>query len=214
MVRLGRGRPVSDETKSVDGGAGSRPVDGTGTEQQAASPPVGKGRPTPTRSQAQAERRRPLVGAGTASKERRREMRRESFARTQDAYRTEDQRYLPERDRGQVRRYVRDVVDGRRNLGQYFLPAALVVLGASLVPVEVTRLVSFIGLYTVLGVVTLDSFLVFRTVRADVRDAFGADTVVRGGHGWYGVTRALQMRRMRRPLPQVKHGEAPRDPRR
>jgi hypothetical protein len=172
-------------------------------------PPAGKGRPTPRRSQAEAASRRPLVGAAR-NRGRAREERRESWARTQEAYRTEDQRLLPIRDRGEARRHLRDLVDGRRNAGEYFLPAALVVLLLGVLPYAITVTISAVGMYTILGVVLLDSFLVFRRAKASVRERFGDRAAAERGLGTYAVARALQMRRMRRPYPQVKHGEKPR----
>jgi hypothetical protein len=173
------------------------------------APSAGKGRPTPRRSQAEAAGRRPLVG-GAQTKGRAREERREAWARTQEAYRTEDQRFLPLRDRGEARRYLRDLVDSRRNAGEYFLPAALVVLLLGVLPYPITVTISAVGMYTILGVVLLDSFLVFRRAKASVRERFGDRAAGERGLGTYAVARALQMRRMRRPHPQVKHGHKPR----
>jgi Protein of unknown function (DUF3043) len=173
------------------------------------APASGKGRPTPRRSQAEAASRRPLVG-GARDKGRAREERRESWARTQEAYRTEDQRFLPLRDRGEARRHIRDLVDGRRNAGEYFLPAALVVLLLGVLPYAITVTISAVGMYTILGVVLLDSFLVFRRAKASVRERFGDRVAAERGLGTYAVARALQMRRMRRPHPQVRHGQQPR----
>jgi hypothetical protein len=173
--------------------------------------PVGKGRPTPRRSEAEAARRRPLVGAARGStRTRDRESRREAWQRTQEAYRTEDQRYLPLRDRGPIRRLVRDVVDCRRNAGEYFLPAALIVLFLGVLPFPIAQLVSAVAMYTILGVVLLDSFLVFRRAKAAVRERFGEKGSTERGVGTYALSRALQMRRMRRPVPQVKPGQKPR----
>ena len=44
------------------------------------------------------------------------------------ALREGDERHLPPRDRGPVRKYVRDIVDSRRSVAEYFLPLALVIL--------------------------------------------------------------------------------------
>lgn len=171
----------------------------------------GKGRPTRKRSEAEAAARRPVVGAKKGkSSQRAREERRESWAKTQEAYRTEDQRFLPVRDRGPARRYLRDLVDGRRNAGEYFLPAAIIVLVLGVLPYPIATLVSAVGMYTILGVVLLDSFLLFRRAKAAVREKFGDKAATERGLGTYAMARALQMRRMRRPYPQVKHGQKPR----
>ena len=45
-----------------------------------------------------------------------------------------DDYYLPARDRGPVRKLVRDVVDSRRNVGSFFLAIAAVALIGTVVP--------------------------------------------------------------------------------
>ena len=171
----------------------------------------GKGRPTPKRSAAQAKNRQPLVpNDRKAAARKAREQRRSDQKRVLEAYDTEDQRYLPLRDRGPVRRYVRDLVDTRRNVGQYFLPVALLVLLLGVVPDATLRLVSAVGMYTMLGVLVLDSFLLSRTVKRAVTERFGAEAAGERGLRMYAFLRSTQMRRMRRPVPQVRHGQAPR----
>ena len=172
---------------------------------------TGKGRATPKRSQAQAARRQPLVPDDRKAATRKaREERRAGQARAAEAYSTEDQRFLPLRDRGPVRRYIRDLVDRRRNVGQYFLPVAFLVLFLAVVPNQTATLVSAVAMYTMLGVLVLDCFLLSRTVKKAVAERFGDVAAQERGLGWYAVMRATQMRRMRRPVAKVKHGEAPR----
>ncbi len=171
----------------------------------------GKGRPTPKRSAAQAANRQPLVpGDRKAAGRKARDERRANQAKVVQAYETEDQRYLPLRDRGEVRRYVRDLVDRRRNVGQYFLPVAFGVLFLAVVPNSTAVLVSAVGMYTMLGILVLDCILLSRTVKGAVAERFGADAAEEKGLRWYAISRATQMRRMRRPTAKVKHGEAPR----
>jgi hypothetical protein len=173
--------------------------------------PGAKGRPTPKRSQAQAAKKQPLVPDDRkAAAKRAREERRAQQARVVEAYETEDQRYLPLKDRGEVRRFVRDLVDRRRNVGQYFLPVAFAVLFLAVVPNETAILVSAVGMYTMLGVLVLDCLLLARTVKSAVAERFGAAAAEERGLRWYAVMRATQMRRMRRPVVKVKHGQAPR----
>ncbi len=172
---------------------------------------TGKGRATPKRSQAQAARRQPLVPDDRkAAAKKARDERRVGQARTMAAYASEDQRYLPLRDRGPVKRYVRDLVDRRRNVGQYFLPVAFAVLFLTVVPDQTARLASAVAMYTMLGVLVLDCFLLSRTVKKAVAERFGDAAAQERGLGWYAVMRATQMRRMRRPVAKVRHGEAPR----
>lgn len=176
------------------------------TEQQ-----TGKGRPTPKRSQAQAAKRQPLVPDDRkAALRKARDERRAGQAKVVEAYTTEDQRHLPLRDRGEVRRYVRDLVDRRRNVGQYFLPVAFLVLFLTVLPNATAVLVSAVAMYTMLGVLVLDCLLLSRTVKRAVAERFGPEAAEERGLRWYAVMRATQMRRMRRPVPKVGHGQPPR----
>ncbi len=171
----------------------------------------GKGRPTPKRSAAQAAKRQPLVPDDRKAAGRKaRDERRANQAKVVQAYDTEDQRHLPIRDRGEVRRYVRDLVDRRRNVGQYFLPVAFAVLFVAVVPNDTATLVSAVGMYTMLGILVLDCVLLGRTVKTAVAGRFGQAAAEEKGLRWYAVMRATQMRRMRRPTVKVKHGQTPR----
>src|SRR3712207_2693196 len=97
----------------------------------------GKGRPTPKRSEAQGRRQGPPPPPPTTRKEAYKRMRETQAARRaevrQGAARGDDA-YLPARDRGPVRKLVRDVVDSRRNIGSLFLAVAAVALVGTFVP--------------------------------------------------------------------------------
>jgi hypothetical protein len=175
---------------------------------------TGKGRPTPKRREVEAANRRPIVGASSAprvgaSKEERkaaRAARRETAQRdrlqTRQALQTGDEKHLPPRDRGPARRYARDVVDSRRNAGEYFLYFALVAVLLSFV--RPTALISIVVLYGVMLVVIADSVLLWRKVQRGAEAKFGAAEA--RGTGRYAVMRSVQLRRARLPRPQVKRG--------
>ncbi len=168
----------------------------------------GKNRPTPSRAAQEAANRRPLVPADrraavTGSKDAVRAERR----RVQQGRINGEEKYLPLRDRGPVKRLVRDVVDARRNLGEYFLFFVLVVLVVQLAVGQTANLtllaVSYALLYLGLVAVVIDSLLLRRLVRRRVAEEFGDDALVRTGVVGYAVMRALQLRRSRIPKPQV-----------
>ncbi|MGV0803236.1 DUF3043 domain-containing protein, partial [Mycolicibacterium elephantis] len=73
--------------------------------------------------------------------------------------------YLLPRDKGPVRKFVRDVVDARRNVLGLFMPSALVLIFVMLsVPsVEVQRLISPAMLLLVL-IMVIDGFVLGRKV--------------------------------------------------
>ena len=172
----------------------------------------GKGRPTPRRSEAQARNVRPLVPVDRKAAARAaRQAQREERAKVQSALMTGDERYLPLRDRGPQKRFVRDVVDARRNVGEYFLIIAGVSLVLSMLatPLGSAELVLLTTLliYLMLAVVVVDSVLLGRKLKRAVAARFAEPE---RGLVSYGVTRALQIRRMRRPVPMVQRGAQPR----
>ncbi len=174
----------------------------------AAPKPGGKGRPTPKRSEAEQSRReraRPPQSRKEAYR-RARELSRAERAKTRQALITGDERNLPARDRGPVRGYVRDVVDSRRSIGQYYLPVALVVLLASFFPVPTIVLGSVYALMFMMIAVIIDSLLLSRRLRRELRERFPDDDT--RGAVLYGVMRSLQMRRLRLPPPRVEPGKA------
>jgi hypothetical protein len=95
-----------------------------------------KGRPTPKRRDAQAERAQRMK----PPKDRReaykmqRDRQKEDRSKVRNALITGDDRYLPSRDRGPLRRFVRDWVDARRTIGEFFIIIGLVVVLANLSP--------------------------------------------------------------------------------
>jgi len=174
----------------------------------------GKGRPTPKRREAEQANRRPIVGAGAAprqgaTKEERkaaRAARRELAQRERklgrQALATGDEKYLPPRDAGPARRYARDVVDARRNVGEYFMYFALVAVVMSFV--RPTAPISILLLYAVMIAVVVDSVFLYRRVQRGAVAKFGE---AQGrGTGRYAIMRALQVRRLRLPKPKVQRG--------
>jgi hypothetical protein len=116
--------------------------------------------------------------------------------------------YLMPRDKGPERALVRDIVDSRRNVASYFLPAALiVVIGSSTAMPPAVRLGSnLFWLMIAIGVV-LDSILLSRKIRKTVVERFPKSTRSPRSHYWYAIMRSLSFRRMRVPKPRVKVGD-------
>jgi len=116
-----------------------------------------------------------------------------------------DERYLLERDRGPVRRFVRDLVDARRNVLGLFMPSALMLL---FVMFAVPQLQLFMSpaMTVLMAVMVLDGLILGRKVARRVDEKFPENTESRWKLGLYAAGRASQMRRMRAPRPQVNHG--------
>lgn len=168
-----------------------------------------KNRPTPKRREQEAARKRPLVVADRKAAKRDEQLkRRESSARMRQAMITGDEAHLPARDKGPERRFIRDYVDARWNIGEFMLPIMIVVLALSFVRQSWALMIVFIAVYGILLVAAIDAFLMWRRLKKRLVEKFGEDGIPRGG-AMYAVMRAFQMRRSRMPKPQVERGQHP-----
>ncbi|WP_103501762.1 MULTISPECIES: DUF3043 domain-containing protein [Streptomyces] len=171
-------------------------------------PQAPKGRPTPKRSEAEALRRataKPPANRKEAAK-RAREARKAALAKQREALVTGDEKYLPVRDRGPVRRYTRDFVDAKWHVAEYFLPIAVLILVMSMIPSQ--QAVALLMWMGVILMIVFDSVVTGVRLKKQLRERFPDEG--RRGAVAYALMRTLQMRRMRLPKPQIKRGEAPR----
>lgn len=117
---------------------------------------------------------------------------------------TGDERYFLKRDQGPVRKFLRDYVDSRRTVAEFFLPVIVVVLLTSLIGIPQIQLISTLAWVVAMILLIVDltvlSFRVKREVRKRFPDNPGKGNVL------YAVTRATQIRRLRLPKPAVKPG--------
>ncbi|WP_344053776.1 DUF3043 domain-containing protein [Streptomyces thermoalcalitolerans] len=177
--------------------------------KQSRDPQAPKGRPTPKRSEAQ-RRRRSVANTPMTRKEaarRRREERRAQLERQRQALATGDERYLPPRDKGPVRRFARDFIDSRFNLAEFFLPLAVVILVLSMIRDPAVQAVVMLLWLAVIVLIVLDWIVTGFRLRKVLNERF-PDQNKRGAVA-YALMRSLQMRRLRLPRPQVKRGERP-----
>lgn len=166
-----------------------------------------KGRPTPKRKDAQAAvKSSSLAPASTkAEKKRAKDAARIARLAQRAAYLRGEESALPMRDRGPERKYVRNFIDSRRSIGEYFLPLIGFVLLLSLVPIGAFAVAGIIIMYSVLLISVVDGFFLSRKIKAEVATRFPDKNSK--GLGLYGWLRSTQMRRMRAPKPQVKAGD-------
>jgi|UniRef100_A0AAU3HUA7 hypothetical protein len=172
-------------------------------------PQAPKGRPTPKRSEAQTQRRS-VAQTPTTRKEaakRQRDDRRTAMERQRQALASGDERYLPVRDKGKVRRFARDYVDSRLCIAELFLPLAVIILMLSVVPVAVLKNVALLLWLVVIVMIVVDSFVIAIRLRKQLNARFPEENTK--GAVRYALMRTLQMRRLRLPKPQVKRGERP-----
>jgi hypothetical protein len=168
-----------------------------------------KGRPTPSRNEALAARKKQMKVPMTRKEQVKRERaaRDEIRVRQRAALNNGDERYLPARDQGPVRRFTRDFVDRRRNVAEYLLPFLLVVLVLSFVAQgsETGTAITFFIYPVMLAGTVVDEVLLARGLKKGLLARFGAESVK--GQTMYAVLRSTQLRRFRLPKPQVKRGE-------
>jgi predicted Na+-dependent transporter len=117
---------------------------------------------------------------------------------------TGDERYLPARDRGPVKKFVRNYVDTRRTVGEYLLVVFFVAIVIGFASPAVASLSSWAFL-VILVAMAVDSVRIVLGVKAAIRGRFGDEETK--GITVYAVMRAWQMRRLRLPKPQIKHGD-------
>lgn len=173
--------------------------------RKAASASAGKGAPTPRRKDQVAARQRPLVpNDRKAAKDANRAAMREERLKTRAALDTGDERYLPLRDKGPNRRFVRDVVDARWNVGEFVMIAAAVFVVASFIQNLTVQSFILMAFWLLIVLVIIDSIRIRFILRRRLTTKFGSPNQ---GDVWYGVSRALQLRRFRLPKPQVRRGE-------
>ena len=190
---------TADPTAPADGGEL--------TEQMVKA--AGKGRPTPKRSEAQGRRPGPPPPPPTTRKEAYKRLREQQAATRTNARRAAlagDQNYLPARDRGPVRKLVRDIVDSRRNVGGLFLAVAAVALVGTIFPVPAVQAYATFVLFSYFLLLIADSVVLGRRIKRTVAERF-PDQPQRGVT-WYGISRATMVRRWRFPKPEVAVGTA------
>ena len=167
----------------------------------------GKGRPTPKRSEAQVRRPGPPPPPPATRKEAYKRMREQQAARrgsTRERMAMGDDSYLPARDRGPVRKLVRDVTDARRNLASFFLPFAGLLLVSYVVP-QFQGIVMLMWMAYFLVLIG-DSAMLGRRITTTVKARFPDGQHKTKGLVWYGISRSTMIRRWRFPKPEVAVG--------
>ena len=167
--------------------------------------PTGKGRPTPTRKEAEAAARARAKAAldPKAEKASKRSFNAERSREIRAGMKAGDERYLPARDQGPVKRFIRDYVDHRLCMAEFAIPLLFSSLLAS--AAGYAQFSTGIMNATML-VVVLDSVLLRYRMRKEIRRRFPDESLK--GTTFYAYMRSLQLRFLRLPKPQVKLGQA------
>lgn len=178
------------------------------------TPTLGKGRATPSRAEQEAARRRPLAATSKEAKAAAKSDLEKLRRRAHEGFAAGEERYLPTRDKGPQRRWVRDYVDAGWHMSEYVMAVMLIVILLALVPEKLTigsLSVAGLAYYVMIGYMVLSLIgMVILSIRVKrkIAQRFGKDRMERG-LGWYAAMRSMQMRFMRLPKPQVKLGDYP-----
>jgi hypothetical protein len=184
------------------------PENGSPSAITYADRPGAKNRPTPSRREQEAARKRPLVPTDRkVAASQSRAASKVARAKQRAALMSGDEAALPARDKGPVKRYIRDLVDTRWNVGEFMLPVMVLVLLLTFLTSYLPKGLAVLPILLVYGLVVVgavDAFLMWRRTKAKVLAKFG-EAPPRGS-AMYAVLRAFQMRRSRLPRPQVGRG--------
>ncbi|WP_026851204.1 DUF3043 domain-containing protein [Glaciibacter superstes] len=174
----------------------------------AAGQSAGKGQATPTRKEQEALRKRPLVP------DDRKLAARQARAKTQEArdrarvgMAAGEDKFLPARERGPQKRYVRDYVDARFNVGEFMIPVMFLVIILTFFPDRNVQTYGILALWAFFIVAVVDCVILGFLITRKIENKFGKSKAERVR--WYAAMRALQLRVMRLPKPQVKRGQHP-----
>lgn len=180
----------------------------TGSSENSVTPEptensVSKGRPTPKRKDAEAAAaaRAKMGKDKTKAREFLRERRLAEQAKIKEGMRTGKEEYLMTRDKGPLRRFVRDWLDSRFMMIQFMLPLMFLIVILGLFPQQNIRAVNFFLQMLVYLFLIMDiSWILFKLSR-EIKQRFPENT-----QPWkfYALSRALYPKRWRQPKPQVK----------
>lgn len=165
-----------------------------------------KGRPTPKRKDSQPKRGASLAPAKTREEKRAaKEANRMQRLAQRSAYMRGEESALPARDRGPVRKYVRNLVDSRISVGEFFLPLIFIVLLVSITRNQTIAVLSILTMYVIMIFAIIDGWFLGRKIKKQLAEKFPNESTK--GLALYGFLRSTQMRRMRAPKPNIKRGD-------
>jgi hypothetical protein len=204
------GATESDEVATVEVDAAEEELE---TGSRALTPK--KGRPTPKRRDAEGKRRGPVAPPPRTQREASKrnavtkEERKALAAERRRGQASGDPRHMLPKDKGSVRKLIRDDVDSHRHLLGLFMPLVVVLLvvtvGLSSNPT--TQLYGSPVLLAVLVIMLGEGLIVSRRVIKKVRAAYPEAPDRSLSIGWYAVQRAMTIRKLRLPKTQLKPGQ-------
>lgn len=193
-----------------------------------------KGRPTPKRNEVERARgiRRGPVEAPLTAKEARQRRKELKASMSKEEYKAMKQRkkdeanrerrranqrmmagdedYLMDRDKGPEKRFVRDWIDSRRYMMNFFLPLALLVIVIMIFGMSnpnIANLASLVMMVVFLIMIG-EGIWLGRRINREVNERFPNNPHGKFSLGLYAFTRATMIRRLRTPAPQKQIGDS------
>jgi prepilin signal peptidase PulO-like enzyme (type II secretory pathway) len=111
------------------------------------------------------------------------------------------------RERGPQKRFARDYIDARFNVGEFMIPVMFLVILLTFFPDPNVQTYGILALWAFFLVAIVDCVILGFILTKKIEAKFGADRAEKVR--WYAAMRALQLRVMRLPKPQVKRGQYP-----
>jgi hypothetical protein len=179
----------------------------TPVDAEAATKAGGKGRPTPSRKEAEAaakaRAKTPRTRKEAAAQQRL--QRSQSSSKMREAMKTGDERYLPARDRGPVKRFLRDYVDSRFSFVELMIPVLLVTTVMAWSGSSTVASYGNAILFAMLLLIVTDMVRLRFKLKRELAARFPDEPTK--GTTYYAVMRSLQMKFMRMPKSQIKIGQ-------
>ncbi len=187
----------------------SEPSTVESTDADATAISQGKGRPTPSRREAEAANKAKAKVPRTRKEQAaaKRLARADAGTRMREAMRSGDDRYLPARDQGPARRFIRDYVDSSLMILELLLPLMVVLLVVGWVGGRNAAAFTNLALLLMIVVIFIEAVRLRFTLRRELRRRFPDDPKASSGATAYAVMRALQVRPWRKPDRQVRLGQ-------
>lgn len=234
-VKLPWQKSESESASTASGQATSAEAN-EATSIDAATLPAGytppKGKPTPKRKDqeiARGVRRDPNAMSAEQMREHRKELKKsmgkEEWKQYKKAERAQkkaqneevrekmdsgDERYLLDRDKGEVRRWIRDWVDSKRFLANYFMPFAflllIVLFTVGFFP-EATVQWIMTAMWIIIAIFFIEAFFIGWRANKAAGIKFPGTDETGFRLGFYAYSRANQIRSWRTPRPQVEVGD-------
>jgi hypothetical protein len=218
VFRRSNGGATEGKAQGSQSPQGAQTADAPEKSKPAAA--AGKGRPTPKRSEAEASRYRTVTGSTTSGRgpvkapDPRRKLTpdekakaREDRGRQLAAARKGEDWALTARDRGPAKKLARDYVDAHRRPMEYYMYALILLVIALIFSSSHKAIGNYMQIFllAVIAVVVVDGYLLRRSLLKLVHERLPNEST--RGLAFYAIMRALQMRRMRQPVPRLTPGD-------